>query len=318
MEIRLQKAYKGDCIWIRYGEKKTNIIIDSGTAAFVRGFKDIIKNIINNGEYVDLLILTHIDDDHIQGFLKYISNEDNDCGCIKEVWLNGYGMTIYQNYQLHSPKNILEVTKLLEERKVVVVTPVCEGYEEDINGAQFKVITPTLKDIFNVAEIIDQHSLHKAKVMIDDIDYVYDNIKYCADNDKKNKASISLIITFNERKIALLGDAHAEDIICGKNKYFKDVDMDLVKISHHGSKHNTNKELIDCLGSKNFIILTNKSVDKETIATIAKNINNCKIYCNYNWWDSTDYFTDYDKEKYIDTMKLEILETDLISINKRG
>ncbi|HCQ90856.1 MAG TPA: hypothetical protein DIU45_15460, partial [Clostridium sp.] len=105
--------------------------------------------------------MTHIDDDHIQGFLKYISNNNNDCTCIKKVWLNGYGMSIYKKNQLHSPKNISKVTKLLEERNLEVVTLVCEGYEENINGAQFKVITPMLEDIFNVAEVIDQYSLHK-------------------------------------------------------------------------------------------------------------------------------------------------------------
>ncbi|HCQ90857.1 MAG TPA: hypothetical protein DIU45_15465 [Clostridium sp.] len=116
----------------------------------------------------------------------------------------------------------------------------------------------------------------------------------------------------------MLGDAHAEDVIYGKNKYFKDINIDLVKVSHHGSKHNTNKELIHCLGSEEFIMLTNKSVDKETIATIVRNVENSKIYCNYNWWNNTDYFTDNDKKKYIHTGKLEIVEADLIDIDKRG
>ncbi|EKS4344801.1 MBL fold metallo-hydrolase [Clostridium botulinum] len=322
MKIRLQKAYRGDCIWIRYGDKeKTNIIIDSGPAGFSRGFKNIIKNITDEGENIDLLILTHIDDDHIQGFFKYISNNNNNCQCLKEVWLNGYGMNVYQNNQLHSPRNIREVTRLLKYRNIKVVNFVCEGYEVNINGAHLKVITPTKEAIFDVAEIIDQYSLHRAREIMDDIDYIYDNLEYSSDHDKKNKASISVVITYNGKRMAFLGDSHAEDVVNGKNKYFKNIKMDLVKISHHGSKHNTNKELIQCLGSREFIILTNKVVDKENISTIVRNVNKSKIYCNYNWWNSSNYFTDNDRKKYIDTGKLEILEKleiDLLNVGKRG
>ena len=67
IEIWMTTAGIGDCILIRCGrtEKKANILIDSGQGA--AAFNSTLRRILWNQEKIDLLILTHDDNDHVKG-----------------------------------------------------------------------------------------------------------------------------------------------------------------------------------------------------------------------------------------------------------
>lgn len=305
IEIKINEAYKGDCILLRYGEKTiTNIVIDSGPASFARGFRNLINEIKSKGERVNLLILTHIDNDHIMGFKKYISNDKNDCNIIDKIWLNGEGIGVYKGNQLNSPKNISALVSLIKEKQIRLETPICEGIEECINEAILKVITPKYNDILKVAEVVDKNKLHSSSSRYIDLDEIIKNDKYKSDRSYTNKASISFIFSYNNKKIAFLGDAHAEDIIEGKKKYFDEEIIDIIKISHHGSKYNTSDDLLKSLKGNKFIISSNSPVDKEIIARIVKHHKKPEIFCNYNWWKGNKYFTINDKERYLNKQKI--------------
>ena len=302
IEIKVEQAYKGDCIHLRYGDKhKTNIIIDSGPGHFEKGFSDLICKIRDAGETVDLLILTHIDNDHIMGFKRYISKGKSDTNLIKKIWLNGEGVKFYSKNQTHSARNISNLVSEIKRKNIEIVTPIQEGYEEYLNGAHLKVITPKSEDILNVAQIIDRNKLNSSKRIINypNLDEIINEDRYEKDSSDTNKASISFVFSYEDKKIAFLGDAHAEDVIEGKIKYFSGQDIDMVKISHHGSKYNTNCELLKNFGCSKFIISTKGPVDKETIARIIKNSSGAKVYCNYDWWTLKKYFSEEDENKYI-------------------
>ncbi|MBN3409352.1 hypothetical protein CJF15_09355 [Clostridium botulinum] len=310
LEIKAEKAIKGDCIWIRYGEKNiSNIIVDSGPSSFAKGFRKLIHKIIENGEEIDLLVLTHIDDDHIKGFSKYI--EDNDCNKIKKIWFNGHGSEVYIKNQPHSPRNVTNLINYINDKGLQVITPVYEGYIEKINEAELTVITPTEEDINNVAKEIDKFIPHSFQSIYNkDLDRIMEDDNFEKDGSKTNKASISFIFSYKNRNIAFLGDAHAEDIVKGKNKFFKDRPIHMIKLPHHGSKYNINKELIECMNAKKFIISTKGPIHKETISRIIQNVDKPIIYCNYEWWRKCSFFTNNDKKKYLNTGKLEIIALD--------
>lgn len=314
IEIRVEKAFNGDCIWMRYGNvKKANIIIDSGPGIFKNGFKKIIDDIRNKKEEVDLLILTHIDNDHILGAKNYIAK--NSCEVIKKIWLNGEGVNVYSNNQLLSPKNVGKLVEMIKEKGIELITPIYEGHEEIINGGELKVITPKKESVLEVAKLVDKFNLDSSNCRSTDLETLYLEDKYEEENTPTNKASISVIFQYEDKKIAFLGDSVATDVIEGLNKYFSGDKMDLVKIAHHGSKHNTNCDLIRKLGANKFIISKQRKVDKETIARIVNCFEKSKIYCNYNWWRNTNYFSKNDKVKYIDTGRLAIDEQNLIVIS---
>ncbi|CEK38124.1 ComEC/Rec2 family competence protein [Paraclostridium sordellii] len=305
IQIVVQQANNGDCIWIRFGEdKKNNIVIDSGPGVFAGKFRQMIRQINNNGETVDLLILTHIDDDHINGFRKSINSIEGKE--IKKIWLNGDPEQYYLN-QTHSPKNIGGLVKEIRKKQIEIVTPMLGGTIETIGDADLTVLTPTYKDMINTSKIIEdftQHSKYsKYSLNIDDINEID---KYYPDKNPTNKASISFIFSYEGKNIAFLGDAHAEDICNGLIKYWNKGFIDMVKLSHHGSKHNTSCELLDLMECNEFIITKKSPIHKETISRIVRCRENVKVYCNYDWWISTKFFTKQDLDKYLSTGRLDI------------
>ena len=51
VEIEVQKARQGDCIWLRcVAEKSVNVVIDAGPSTFAAGFKNLIDKITGNKE----------------------------------------------------------------------------------------------------------------------------------------------------------------------------------------------------------------------------------------------------------------------------
>ena len=67
LEIWMTQAGIGDCILVRCGraDRKVNILIDSGQGATV--FDSVLRRISRNDEKIDMLILTHDDNDHVKG-----------------------------------------------------------------------------------------------------------------------------------------------------------------------------------------------------------------------------------------------------------
>ncbi len=75
LEVYTYNAGKGDCIRIHFAESH-NIFIDTGVTAFAHEFKRICDEIISMGETLDVLILTHVDDDHIGGILANLRQNE--------------------------------------------------------------------------------------------------------------------------------------------------------------------------------------------------------------------------------------------------
>jgi hypothetical protein len=102
-----------------------------------------------------------------------------------------------------------------------------------------------------------------------------------SDKSLPNSASIAFNLTYKESgkiyNFLFLADSYpdviAESLIklkySPKNPFF----VDFVKVSHHGSKRNTNLELLGLIRANTFIIMTNgyKKPDKETIARLIFN-----------------------------------------------
>jgi len=65
MKINFLPAFNGDCILIT--TDKFNILIDGGMS---RTYYRILRDKLEELEQIDLVILTHIDEDHIAGLIE--------------------------------------------------------------------------------------------------------------------------------------------------------------------------------------------------------------------------------------------------------
>ena len=114
MKINFLKAFNGDSFWISFLENESprNIIIDGGTgntyksSSNVKGdlFK-IIEKIREDKQFIDLLVLTHFDDDHIGGILRWLNKDKEAPKLIKKVWFNS-GKEIAKKFEIAENKDL--------------------------------------------------------------------------------------------------------------------------------------------------------------------------------------------------------------------
>lgn len=323
MNIKFLKAYNGDSIHISFkeGSKTRNILIDGGTPAtyihknnkgkIVPGeLKDTIDLIKEKNEIIDLLILTHVDDDHIGGVLKWFENDVNAYSLIGKVWFNS-GRIISEYFNKKEIKENLIVFNPTETTNTSIGQGVIfEDYidkkgiwdrkiiRNNVNfeyiGLDFKILSPSpdkLRLLLKKWEEEYPESIYTAT----ENDYdrtISEHIKkdkFKEDIKEHNGSSIAIVITYNKKNIVFLGDAHPT-VVVNSLKHFKytsekPLNAELVKISHHGSKANNNPEMLSLINTKKYIISTNGDrhghPDKQFLGRLASINSECEIYFNY-------------------------------------
>src|SRR5262245_43438201 len=103
--IELLPAAHGDAIWIEYGDGQPNrVLVDGGTPSAYRAVKARIEKLraAGGGPRFELLVVTHVDADHIGGVLDLV--EQRQLGAtFDDIWFNGYGHLIPAEFQPFGP-----------------------------------------------------------------------------------------------------------------------------------------------------------------------------------------------------------------------
>ena len=112
MNIYMFPALNGDCILVEYVASRY-ILIDGG---YVDTYKTFLLpklvEIADNGGVIDVLVVTHIDSDHISGIIRMLE-EDKLPISIKEIWYNGY-------------KHVQSSVHVSEEDEIFVHKDICK------------------------------------------------------------------------------------------------------------------------------------------------------------------------------------------------
>ncbi len=347
-------AGNGDCIWITTDEG-VNILIDGGWSyTYNKMFKkkeerlerdDIktkVKELRKNNKKLDLVVLTHYDDDHIFGVYKLIEDEKKYKSetIIKEIWFNAFENAKFpikdREENLSSDTQIKHQTgakqqqkfeKFIEEIKEYIEYGTLISIDEikiplvrysitllspytDKNHQSTTDITLTLLSPNNVKlNECKEFDFDKNKSTGDkkkDWDDSYDKLlkriqnkdksKYSKiDTAKPNGTSIAFILEYkNEKKYLFLGDAHIDLIVDSLKELSytseKPLIVDFVKLSHHGSRENINREFLSLVKTNQFIILANGNKahwhpHKETLVRVIDYYKECKekIYFIFNY-----------------------------------
>lgn len=317
-ELNILPAYNGDAILIKtYDENNVEVIIliDGGTAAT---FEYFLKKELEDISKIDLLVLTHIDNDHIGGLIKFFENSLIEEVKIEEIW---YNQPDVEFYEPSSEKALISVRQgedwkaLIKNKKkdVVIKEITTQNKIISIKGLHFNILSPTL-EIKN--ELYDDWLKERAKLKIIDPNKTalisasspsyskslqelnkYDfKPEKSIEKDIYNSSSIAFLLKCPDLSLLLLADSRAEVITRSlQHLNYHDsnpVEVDFVKVSHHGSLNNTSQELLSLINSNNYLISTNggssihKHPSRETIARIVckKNRNDeiLNIYTNYS------------------------------------
>lgn len=329
MKINFLKAFNGDCIHISIpnGNKNKNILIDGGmpntyvTLKSKKGksesgeLKTLIESLSEKEEKIDLLILTHVDEDHIGGILRWFEKDRNALEMIGEVWFNS-GRLIKENFEQDNEinyDNSLEFTIEDSSETSIAHGVKFEDFIESKNGlwrreiikspdvinfedVEFTILSPDESRLKLLLKKWEKEKPESLETSTKETDYtmslkehIKNDISFEEDKAVHNGSSISFIMSLAGKKVLLLGDAHPSVLIAsladlGFSKNNPLV-VDFVKLSHHGSMFNTNSEFFELLDSKKYIISTNGDKHahphKRLLARLINQHKDCELYFNY-------------------------------------
>ncbi len=313
MEINLLESCEGDCIHLRFGNnEKTNIIIDSGPECFGDEFYEVVKSIVDNGEKVNALFLTHIDDDHIGGFLSTLRNFDLD-NDIEMIYVNDDEVD-YADDNLYSVKAASQMLDIIKTKNIKYENNISTKKEILIGDSKITILTPKFEDMMVVSKNLKEYkdSLYGGVDYTNNIDEC--TFSYRGDGSPSNRASISFIISYDNKNYMFLGDAHINKVIWGLDQIGFNDEVEYIKLSHHGKPYNINKKFLDRVKCNKFLLTTDEPIKKNVLNLILSTKITCEIYCNYNWWQAINYFTSKDIEVFLDSGKLKIEKKNYIKI----
>ncbi|MDT0192148.1 MBL fold metallo-hydrolase [Exiguobacterium sp. BG5(2022)] len=226
------------------------------------------------------------------------------------LYQNGYSKKWNSSYNHQaivveqSPKGLKSIF-INDKVKITLLSPdnkdlnnLYQVWNEEIckwNG--MNEISENLEDEAFEIYISRQIELRKKKRTVSGVSGKLNNIEevanqnFDADTSPKNGSSIAFILEYESKKILFLSDSHSATIEKNLKKIqrypHEKLYFDAIKISHHGSKHNTSKSLLNLIESKKYLISTNgmkkNHPDFETFCRIISNDKNKKkkIFFNY-------------------------------------
>ena len=318
MEIKFLKAGTGDSILIHHHSH--NILIDGGSDS--KYLLNEIEKIHQKEEFIDLLIVTHHDEDHIKGIidlLKLVVDGEygNDNTFIKKVIFNSpriiLGTIVPLKNRLLSYRQAHELEELLNKTNVVWEKYTDKSDPINFDDLRIDFLSPTEEDL---EKYIDNKSVYLASDFRCDWKSPMPLLeKHINDRSQDtsilNKSSLVIKIECDDKKILLTGDVTPERFEMILNKLSAENEnnptyFDYIKLPHHGSYRSLNKNIIEKISCYNYIISTNSNKyflpNKRALLKILKFLKRDKeqITFMFNYGEALDNLeiTEKDKKDY--------------------
>lgn len=300
-------AGEGDCLLLSYGKRGgllDHVLVDGGTAQTWRHLRPFMSAIISKGERLRLMVLSHIDADHLNGLIKMV--EDKSAPKPEEIWYNGYpqlklldeqdnygplGFDAADRYTdllsqagwvpnaafggrpLHIDQGPREIS--LGELKLTILSPdrtklraLFDQWQRWRSGMDDSETTDRWGPLGEVVEA-DEPSSHRL-----DIEAL--SRAHRTDPSVPNGSSIAFLAEYGGKRVLLAADAHTdlleEGLIQLAQAHGGPFPVDLFKLSHHGSQANISKRLLSLMACSRFAVSTNgarfRHPDAEAIAKV--------------------------------------------------
>jgi beta-lactamase superfamily II metal-dependent hydrolase len=302
ISIKFFQVNCGDCIGvsIRNEDMDFNMIVDMG---YAKTYHRTIKTFIDESSEIDLLIITHSDSDHIGGIFSYIN--DTDAIEIKEWWYNYSINDLSINKEGNTQISVNQAVKLrkhlLQKGESINTHPILSNQFYEFGSIRLDILSPDRKSYEKFKVLVDEKDNYSQKISAKKNDYKKSilNLKKepfpKEDDSSSNGSSIAFLFEYFNFRIIMLADAHPAIIVNSlRNLGYSEenpIEVNCVKLSHHGSAKNLNQELIEMIECSNYIISTDGSShelpDKFTLAKIA--IHRKEL--------GTNFFFNYQNEK---------------------
>jgi beta-lactamase superfamily II metal-dependent hydrolase len=309
LRFEMLPAREGDCILISYpdGNRTARILFDGGRKGTATALLRRLRSERNAS--IDLLVVTHVDRDHIEGILELLRSAE--CPRIGEIWFNGYRQ-LEEALGLRGAAQGEALSVLIRERSIPHNSafggkPVISGLSKSAElpgGMVVEVLSPDVGKLRKLerqwilecrragllpggGDLRQRGGYKERRTVKLDIDRLA-AAPFDSDDAAANGSSIAVLLEWRGRRILMAADAH-EDLILRSLKRIRPrrekMHLDLLKVSHHASARNTSSDLFDQVICNEFAVSTNGAVhghpDAVTLARIVKASPHSTIHCNY-------------------------------------
>ncbi len=295
-------AHNGDALLIEYVGNDGDahrIWIDGGLVkSYEEHGKPVLTALQQQQEKLDLMVVTHIDQDHIGGILAFMRDKRMPRDMVYQVWFNSARLlSAHFRSSPHATRNVsladpgtsersLNQGLLLEDeltnRGVWHEHLITRLQRYDLFGATLTVLSPSeeglarlnreWQDEMDPAQTTRGWGLSDHQEAIDRLAQKKEE----EDNAIPNGSSIALLYEYQGRRLLLAGDAQPSVIVDTLRQLGyspqKRLPLDCFKLSHHGSKYSTSYALLSLVDCYRFLISTDGSrhhlPHKETLARI--------------------------------------------------
>ncbi len=336
--IHLLPARFGDAILIEYGLKSNPkyILIDGGPYFGYEETFSALKKVAKNIKKLELLVVTHIDIDHIDGIIKFL-NQDEIPLAIEDIWFNGWGQindlekdklggvqgeylsALLKHKKLPHNKSFNGEVIMLEEEVTIIsldggmnltlLSPMKSSlerlkkkWEKTVKAAK---LTPGMNGENWIKLKEDGRYAIKEEetypLLGDPKVEKLAKAKVTGDSSPANASSIAFIAEYEGKNCLFAGDAQSKTLKYVLKKYnlLKDgkLSVDAWKLSHHGSKKSTLLYLMEMIESKRLLVSSNgERFEHPDPETIAKFLSLKRSDLKFYFNYKTDFNESWDSE----------------------
>jgi len=321
--IEMLPAAQGDSLWIEYGPdggRPHRILIDAGTVSTYDVLRERILALEENDRHFELLVITHVDSDHIEGAIPLL--QDPVPGLVwGEIWFNGYRHAQQFSDRLGPLQG--EFLSVLIDRAAIPWNAQFDGaplaatadaslQEAEFAGMKFTVLTPPPERMRKLAaaweKVLAAEGLSgerpedtlallatKKRLQPDALGVVklekLAEEEATLDNTVANGSTITLLAEYEGKRALLTGDAWAPVLTSALKRLNAErntsrLALDVFKVPHHGSVRNVTRELLDQISCKRYLFSTSGAIfnhpDEAAVArVITWGGSRLKLYFNY-------------------------------------
>lgn len=121
--VHFLPAKAGDCILIEL-DYPSCILIDSGFRdTYEQHLKPLLLQLSSKGYHISLLIVTHIDRDHIEGAISFLAENGPASNPkiipVDNIWINGFFNTLFRRPEFNSRRSSLLTAKQHTNQKTI-------------------------------------------------------------------------------------------------------------------------------------------------------------------------------------------------------
>ncbi|OBJ08546.1 ComEC/Rec2 family competence protein [Mycobacterium sp. 1465703.0] len=286
IKLHMLPAEDGDCLLMTYGDqaRTRRMLIDGGRATTYSSIKQTLAGL--GGGPIDVLVVTHVDQDHILGVLELFNDPDAPV-TFADIWFNGYDQLRDNPFESFGPVDGERLTAILVKRDLPWNTAfggraieVGREYRAFDNEAQLQILAPDREALERLVPIwvekCRKHGLLPGIAAEEpEADDGFERFgamsvakvkqlaatKFDRDDSATNMTSIAFLFEYDDTRILFTGDSDAPRLIeslqpLADREVGGRLRIDALKVPHHGSHRNISRELLEIIDCRRYLIST--------------------------------------------------------------